>query len=388
MSNGALFGIAAVVIYGVVLAFIIRAGIRWSRRTAQTRANVLKAGIETAGGKALVERPVTKLYEVTESEYELDGQRLFVSSTFVSRSWIRLNLRVPAGALPSCVVFPEGGVQKFGKVLGLNREVQTGDQAFDDAAYIDCHDSAEQVAKLLSVPAVRQETKTLLSLGYQVEFSKRGVEAFQFVTTLQKINAESVPQAAAALGRLAHHVPSFQPEALAPTGHALPTINIVIFSGLILAIPVGVGLASTLSQLVPPMAGPLVFLGVGGAVWVLASIGFALASRGTSYAFPRVAWFVGLGFISLPLLTGALVMAANEKLDGSAGTVRSTTITRIGHSRDLHRLYLPALVDGARQSSVDTSCKVLSALKVGDPVTVRVHDGALGIQWVELVPSS
>ena len=385
MSNGALFGIAAVVIYGVVLVFIIRAGVRWSRRTAQARANVLKAGIETAGGKALVERPVTKLYEVTESEYELDGQRLFVSSTFVSRSWIRLNLRVPTAALPSCVVFPEGGVQKFGKVLGLNREVQTGDQAFDDAAYIDCHDDAEQVAKLLSVPSVRQETKALLSLGYQVEFSKRGVEAFQFVTTMQKVDAAPVPQAVAALGRLAQHVPTFQPDALVPTGHALPTINVVLFAGLILAIPLGVGLASTLNQVVPPMAGPVVYLGVGGAAWVLASVAFALASRGTSYAFPRVAWFVGLGFFGLPLLTGALVLAANEKLDGSVGTERSTIITRIGHSRDLHRLYLPALVDGAPQSSVDTSCKVLSALKVGDPVTIRVHDGALGITWAELV---
>jgi hypothetical protein len=382
METSALIAFAAVAAYLVILGLILGAMARRGRRIAEERADALRGGLEQAGGTAVVERAIRDLYTAEESEYVVGQQRVLLSSRFVNRSWLRVNLRIPTSPLPKCFAVPEGALDRFAKSIGFNKEVQTGDVAFDELAYLDSYDDERHVARLFSTPEVRDPVKALLQLGYKVECSQNGVEAFQIVSSAGRASHEHVAKAVELLSQLAEAAPSFDASTLRPNGPRM-TLYAWVLIGLVVLIPVAFLLSEFTRGPIARGTNLLLFLGFGGAAWTATTIGLALWLRGTSHGFVRMLWLSGLTLFSVPPLTGNLLRVVNEKLDAGSTRDVQTSITRITHSRDRHRFSVPSWDEPGTVVSVQTTCDDLKALKVGDAVTVRVHEGALGWPWVE-----
>lgn len=64
----------------------------------------------------------------------------------------------------------ETGKDRFGKKMGLNLEVQTGDPDFDAAVYMECED-APFITALLAAPGMKERIKELLADFTSIEFT-------------------------------------------------------------------------------------------------------------------------------------------------------------------------------------------------------------------------
>ena len=109
-------------------------------------------------------------------------------------------------------------MDRFGKLLGVNREVQTGDAEFDRQCYVDSPESDEVVKRLLAPPAVRSGISALLKLGFRVQTSTRGLEAYQVVSAYAKLRDFSSGEGAQRLLELADVMPPFDGVSPRPPG--------------------------------------------------------------------------------------------------------------------------------------------------------------------------
>ena len=113
---------------------------------------------------------------------------------------IRVGLEGPVHATGIKVTLrPELPSDREGKELGINREVQTGDERFDDAVYIDSNASDAETQRVLAKPVVRNAITELLGDGCQtIEIHPHKVEG-KFAKTGSIFNASTL---IAALERL------------------------------------------------------------------------------------------------------------------------------------------------------------------------------------------
>jgi len=200
-------------VVGVALYLGGAAGILWlvprsSRNLLDRKQAALTAGLQSAGASS---RGTTEggLYQGTDVSFELGGREVISNVRFVSESWVRANLRVKTGPLPWAIFSAERAVDRFGKLLGVNREVQTGDAEFDRQCYVDSPESDEVVKRLLAPPAVRSGISALLKLGFRVQTSTRGLEAYQVVSAYAKLRDFSSGEGAQRLLELADVMPPF-----------------------------------------------------------------------------------------------------------------------------------------------------------------------------------
>jgi hypothetical protein len=389
MNNpGLVFGIVGgVIVYLAFLGTVIYFSVRWSRRILERKSEALRAGLAPSGAKALGTVTQGGLYRGTEVEYELGGRRVLVSSYYVSRSSIRANLRVPGGRYPWLIIFPEGMVDRVGKALGLNREVQTGDKAFDELAYLDTVDSDENVSKLMAPAGVRGAVTDLLNLGYKVQFSTRGVEAFQVVYAMKQIDGTHAAKAVEALGRLAEVAPTFPNVALVEARSAKRVIFGIAF---VLSWLIGPGIAGFLTSRIDATLDSggqaFAFLVGGGACWAVYVVGLSLVMRGRSYAF-RVVLLGGIiTMFSVPFGGGALILALNQLLDPSAATQHDVIVVDRHSYKGNHTLTVPTWKGGAGMLKIHVPRATYDTLKIGDQIVVQAHPGAFGWEWLERIP--
>jgi len=378
---GMVGGIAA---YGVFLGLLIRFALRWSRRILDRKGDALGEALVAAGGRKLGDGVQGGLYTGTERIFEVGGRRVYTNAYYVSRSSVRVNLRVETPPLPYVVIFPEKAVDRFGKAIGLNREVQTGDKAFDDAAYVDSYEAEPLVARLLTPPEVRAAAQELLSLGYKVQCSGRGLEAFQVVYGMNKVDGSTAPAAVAALGRLAAALPGFADGEFKPR----TTVRSYRLAAVLVGAWVGgffvAGLsAAFVDRTLDPSAAFSAFVVGGGICWALYVAGLAAALRGKSSAMRTLLVGAFLGVIAVPLGSGAALLWLNQSLDAAPAT------DRVEQVRGRHRYQSDCTltVDSWRTPGASEHVPVPRAdydrLAIGDFVELRVHPGRFGWSWIE-----
>lgn len=374
-------GLAA---YLAFLGGIIYFAVRWSRTILGRKSDALANALAATGARHVGTAEKGGLYTGREAEFELAGRRLFVNAYYVSRSFVRVDLRAPAGPMPWVTLYPEGAFQRLGKTLGINREVQLGDAAFDDAVYVDAAETNDDhVRALLAPPAVRAALRELLSLGYKVEFSPKGVSAFQVIPASARADGTHAPQIAAALGRIVDAAPRFDAAALTPTrgffgAGPLAVIAAGVGAGLAL-IAVGGVLTDSSEALDTSAAGPM--LAAGGALWVAYVAGLLLAVRGTSSAFAKLLLGALFGLITLPAGAATTLGGLNRALDASPAEVHAVTVRRVyGRS---HTLYVDSWRPGRDEERLTTSHGFFGRVRAGDRVEVRAHPGRFGWPWVE-----
>ncbi len=206
---------------------------------------------------------------------------------------------------PRIVLRNESMADRLAHRLGVNREVKTGDAAFDGAVYIVTDSPEEDVQRTLASPDFREAVRALLAAGATyVQLNFEGLTAMlvgppPYVDRFEPV-ARGLAQAAAAL-------PLFQP-GTAPRGPSV--VGLVIASLTALSTIVGVPVVA-LAAARPPLAGSPVLVGVGSglALWILATLAARWRLRGRSTSLGLILMFAILGPLRLPgghLLGGVL----------------------------------------------------------------------------------
>lgn len=385
--QGASVGVAiagGVIVYGAILAGIVALAFRWSRRIMERKSSGVRSEIERLGGRAAGEGQKGGLYTGTETRYEVGGDRIYVNSYYVSRDFVRVNLRAEAPPLPWVVMYPEGAVERFGKAIGLNREVQLGDQAFDDAIYIDTVESDDRIQKLLAGAEIRQAILDIISLGYKVQCSTRGVEAFQVVYAMNSPDTSRVAEVVPRLARLARIAPSFAGEALlAPRKLGVLSIVLIVFALLSAALSGALVASGVFSRTLNAAHALLAVLVAGGALWFLYMMAVVLSARGRPNALRMVLVTALIALFTVPLGGGALALLLDQRLDSGAVEEHVTTIRKLYRKDRIVRVASWRTGREAENTYADWS--VFRTLKSGDRVIVRVHPGAFGLPWTEVV---
>jgi len=385
MSGGVVAGIVGgVLVYLGALFFFIRWAVRLSQKRMEQQSSALLAGLE--GATQVGETKRAKLYAGAETEYEVGGRRVIVATHHQNRSYVRSALRIAGGPYPHVTVFPETGFERLGKAIGLNREVQTGDKAFDDLAYLDTLDTDENVRRAFEPAGVRGAVADLLALGYRVQLTAAGVEAFQLVRTHEKLDGTRAREAVELLGRLADALPPFSGMHLQPVRQPkqVAVSLLLVFSWIVGFAVLGFA-DSAVDHTVDAGTKALVFVAGGGFIWALYVAGIVAALRGRSYAMRLVSIGAVLGLIGIPAGGGGLLLYLNQSLDPSPPTEHVVTILEHkNYKKGRCRLVVPSW-SGGESLRLFVRHSSDQELKAGTPVTVRSHPGRFGWEWIERI---
>ncbi len=338
---------AALIVIPIVVGYVgfLAAIITWAARSTRRRLTEKSAAFEQAlvalGARKIAEGPSLGAYRGREIEYELEGSRLFVNAYYVNRYHIRVNVRVPVTqSLPWTAIYAEGRIERFGKTIGLNREVQTGDPVFDELAYVDTIESDEAVATLLANEQVRDAIRYLLAAGHKVQFSSAGVETYQLVAN------RAVPDTsrfARVLGLL-HTIVSNLPSMGGAVYRATPQgkLGLPVVASMLIWLPaVGalVASSSAMDQTMDPGGVALAFGALGGLAWVLYTLGVGMLWKGRSYAIRLVMIASLMGLFAVPMMVGSLALWLNQRLDASVGETKQVSITKLVHHKSNYYVY-------------------------------------------------
>lgn len=377
--------VMAVGAYLAFLGAVVYFAARYSRRLLERKSSALKKGLEAEGARPVGEpRGTYGLYSGAEQEYEVGGKRVVANTYYVSRSHARANLRVAGGPYPAVIVYPEGKVERFGKHVGLNREVQTGDRAFDDLAYVDTIEKNDEYVQRLLAPApVRDGIRALLGYGFRVQFSAAGVDAFQLRRGGQDVDGAHAGKAAAALTAIAEHAPGFKAEPLTKPGIGRGAAGgLFLALGWMAMLMLAGALSSTVERTLDPWAAFVAYVFAGGLGWLLFVFAVGALARGTSGAFRVVLLAAFVGLLGVPAGVGSLVLGLNQWLDGSPAAEHPTVVRKLRRNKSEYSLRVESWRDESDER-ISVSWEKWKQLKVGDPVVVRVHDGAFGFPWAE-----
>ena len=338
------------------------------------------AGAQPVKGGFLISR------DEASYRFELKGDTDGLTCILSSRT---LTPSLAPGALPELPVMrlrQENDRDRLGKILRLNREVQTGDARFDARIYVECDAARGAGSAVLASPEVRQGVTGLLALGYREVCLRRYQSTLVAYWTLgmQEFTTDTVDQTIRRLASIGDNLPAFRKT---PTSTPMSTGLWVVIATCVLAAamfwffaiadrnwrPIGNGLDFMTIQLAF-----LLLLLHTAAVWVVLR-GHSLALRHLSLSF-----FAGVCMVSMAS-RGALV------LYNGSGDPNITTHERVlDHKRMVkndnstrHYFYFPS-VPGVADSSIrlKVSSSRYSAASKGDTFLVTVGAGNLGTPWL------
>src|SRR5262249_36171855 len=142
----------------------------------------------------------------------------------------------------------EGSLDRLGKSLGLNHEVQLGDQEFDAAAYLESAAPDELVRRIFDKPEIRSRVLELLRLGYRLDLSHDGVGASCIRGFYSNFEAGELPSVLQLLEAVQAALPKFSSSETTP-----PPRRYSWLVGAFVALGVGIVSLPLLPLAHPPM---------------------------------------------------------------------------------------------------------------------------------------
>ncbi|HZF00163.1 MAG TPA: hypothetical protein VE981_24345 [Planctomycetota bacterium] len=373
-----------VLAYVGFIAGIIALAAKSAKRRFLKKVEGVSGGLQSVGAARVDDAGTGKKSSASEIEYQLSGRRVRVSVKQAGKHTERTSIRIEGPVYPWVDIFPEGSFERFGKRIGMNKEVQTGDESFDEAVYVDTLDPEEHAERLLSVAEVRTEIRGLVGLGFRVKFSARGVEAYQILSSRSAMDPAKAGQAAEALVRLAAKAPDFGDVGLKPRGEAnwaaVPAIIAMVTGILLMA-----GLSVFASRIVHGSSVAAAILLYGGGAWILYMLALTAWFRGRSYAMRVLSAGGFLGFIAIPGGVGMTMVALNELLDRSPSTGHVEIVRSFRRYKSSRYITVDSWIQADRREELGVSTDVFNSLKTGDRVIVREHAGKFGWAWTEPV---
>jgi hypothetical protein len=292
--------------------------------------------------------------------------------------------------LPRVALRKETGFERFGKRIGLNLEVETGDAEFDGRAYVDSEAPRDDVAAVLADARVRRGALALLDAGCsEVVFaeSSHAVVAFWPAYAMTAISPEALQAASRHLLEAADGLPpSPQVDAEAP-GARVRWLEIVY----VLLGCLGLGFGSATLALWPPLE-PRMTAAAAGLAGLATAVLVGLAARslkGRSDALPRLCVaLVGAVMLGPGLAVGALNVA-NGCLDATsvehAADVEASYRTSGGRGGLKHYVKVASWMPGEPPRTLEVTRRQFDSIQATKRVLVRVGGGRLGYEWLRSV---
>lgn len=284
--------------------------------------------------------------------------------------------------LPRIVLRREGALDRGGKSIGVNREVQLADPVFDAEVYVESEAPDATIREALAAPAARAAVVAVLrAVGGEVILGGDRVAARIGGEQLEDPRAPAVREALAQLVALAGAV-------AAPTSVPSPAeVMQARGVGHVIAMAAGwlvVAAAAIFVRPPPTLAWGAVglALGIGVGLWALVCVVLARVLRGGPDSLRWLLICGGFFLLVTPFAGMRLALELNARLDDAPAESRAAEVVEAGDGG-----VVVALVGaGGASSRVHVPKDRISvAAERGARVTVAVRPGALGWAWVERV---
>lgn len=287
---------------------------------------------------------------------------------------------------PSLMLTRENAGNRLGKLLRLNRELQTGDQAFDQKVYVSATEDTPHVAELLASPKLRAHLLTLLEWFPRVTLAaKEGAIVLTIPGNvgLDLLDSGRFNRILDQMAQAAEHLPAFQINRAQqpPMERSLK----VVLAGLgafvvgFVSFAVVMDLWHVFDEHHP--LGPSGQGAIGGlAAFALAFVPLLTLIRGTPSSFSRLlaaslVWSCALASLGATLLHGGNALLASQPPQRVPAQVLSTDVLR-GKSTS-YRVVLDPQGD-APAGRFAISQQEYQRLSTRSTVEVSVRPGALG----------
>ncbi len=299
--------------------------------------------------------------------------------------------RAAAPAVPSrptVLLRLETGSDKLGKLLRINRELQTGDLEFDRRVYVESDASDAEVLAALGGPRAHAAFVRLLELGPAYVLinghDTAAVSAAYDRVALAPLEAGPLAEIALRVADVADALPASE-------GPVDPPHLLRRPSSLVALVVLVVGLGATAVQVaysVYPVCDrrdvrPVVVAAV--VPWFLAVVGAARVVRGRPTSFRSFVLLAVALAVATPLFSVAGAVMVNGGVDTSPPQDRSPTVLVMQEKHGRHGTdYLLELAPwrpGARAVEVSVKQPFYASLHVGAPVRLVTHRGAFGWEW-------
>lgn len=301
------------------------------------------------------------------------------SSGSCNEAVLRVSAPLPAG-MAAVRLDPETGLDRRGKQLGLNREVQTGDPGFDRAVYIRTEASDALVRRILAGEDVRARLRRLVAPGRTVV-----VDGEIRVTVARAQLGDVTPELVRALAELPALLPDLRSVADDRRGPRAPRFGML--SGFVLTIGLFVAAASVDAR-EPIFWSDCVLAFLCGLVpWAVFVAVLVHDRRGRPDSFGEIV-LLGLYFMLVFGITGTfLAMGLNASLDTSAPRVEQARVRYDGFDagEKEHRVTVFEFAGRA-----ELELELDGRVDLGDHKTLRrlqltVRDGWFGWPYVVAV---
>jgi hypothetical protein len=294
---------------------------------------------------------------------------------------------------PELAIRPEGDLDRTGKRLRIDHEVQTDDAALDGLAYFETALPAPAVRDIVGRRGFRRALDRWLAGGLElVDLDAEGLDLRLHLDRADALTHARVEAELAAVAEAADALRGLD-RGLERHRQATWPAWFVLFG--ILGAFVGVPAAPIAHALWQPVSPAPVLLGIGGGVALGAAIvgAMLLRLRGQSGAFRTIVYAGVSLLVALPALAVTGLLAANGLFDRSPDVVHETVVRRqttererrlasyfFSRNRYRTRHYL-VTVEGTRTRRVPVDPATWTASRVGTPLRIRVRPGALGWEW-------
>ncbi len=293
----------------------------------------------------------------------------------------------PRGRLP-IVIRRETSIDRLGKKLRINREVQTGDAAFDAAVYVESDAPDEDVERVLGEARVRQHALALLDQGFSaVTIDER---AGRLVAARdpggEGLDAASLRAACGELATVAEAVPAppkrFAPPALWLAGPMTAVVSAV-------SAFVGFYLVSWARAAYYPLGYGASVVGgcLGLFAWLFALPAVGALVRGRSVSFRLFGACFCLLLFAMPLSGAGLAVALNARMDQGAPALHHARVqskgSRTYKQTTSYFVSLSGLSEETASVELPVERDVYAAVREGEDVVVEVGRGRFGWLWLK-----
>jgi hypothetical protein len=211
----------------------------------------------------------------------------------------------------------ETGTDRFGKRIGMNREVELGDAAFDARIYIETDAPDERVRDVLAESAVRGAVLRCLDLGAtDVSLNEAGELGVQL--PVMSTDALATPSVLLLLGALGAAAEAMPPIALQPRRGMGFRDRIAAFAllGTLIALPLFFLFRSLWGAIESDLSAAGVL--AGGGAWLVAIPILWRVMRGSSTSLRNLGLVLFFSLFGLPLAAVDVLLFINGALDRSA----------------------------------------------------------------------
>ena len=290
--------------------------------------------------------------------------------------------RADSAETPRIVLRAEDALDRGGKALGINRELQLGDAAFDAAVYVESEAPDALVAQVLAAPAARAAAQALVrGPAGEVQLGEGRVTAR--LTADQLAGPEAAQSVLASLRALAEAMAV--PKDMPTRGELVRRRAVGHIFGIAFAWLVMLALAVVLR---PPQVlawGPVfAALGIGGLLWLVVCVPLALVLRGAPDSMRWLTLSAAAFLLTTPFAGMKLALSANAALDAGPEEALRLPVRVVDRSETRVVLDVEGLVLGHSPSRLHVPMdRVVGTLpKEPATATLTIRPGALGWPWL------